>query len=263
MFKNMSIAKKMALGFGLVLVLTIGAGVYEIVSYLKMAHTYAEYAPTRLGQIHLVGDTSLAFKKQVQEWKDILLRGYNPEDFKKHTEGFHKWQEQVRKDIEGLKSGPYRLVSEENKKNLEEFIKKYDVLQGEYTEALKLYTAGAGGNFKEADAYVKGKDRGATDILDEIIDVAEKHTHQKVDQLKAQAMSIGTIIGIILLFSLLGGIIIAVIITRNISRPILAAAEKLSASSQQLSSSAQEMNATAEEVSSTVQQIAKGSETTA
>jgi len=218
---RMTIGKKLGWGFGVVLILTISAGGYGIVSYLKMAHTYAEYVPIQLGQFDLVGDTSLNFKKQVQEWKDILLRGHNPEDFKKYTEQFYKQQEEVRKDIADLKSGPYKLTSEKNKKLLEEFIKKYDVLNGEYAAALKLCTAYTGGNFKEADAYVRGKDRGATDFMDGIIEGAKKHTQQKLDQMKAQSISGGIIIGIVLFFATILSMIIGVRISQGITNPII------------------------------------------
>jgi methyl-accepting chemotaxis protein len=32
----------------------------------------------------------VAFKKQVQEWKDILLRGYNPSDLQKHSRQYRR-----------------------------------------------------------------------------------------------------------------------------------------------------------------------------
>jgi methyl-accepting chemotaxis protein len=32
----------------------------------------------------------LTFKKEVQEWKDVLLRGRDPEALKKYSDGFHQ-----------------------------------------------------------------------------------------------------------------------------------------------------------------------------
>src|SRR6266699_4201518 len=45
----------------------------------------------------------LDFKKQIQEWKDILLRGRDPEALKNYTAAFFQQEAAVKKDAEELK----------------------------------------------------------------------------------------------------------------------------------------------------------------
>src|SRR5258707_11433249 len=44
------------------------------------------------------------FKKQVQEWKDLLLRGQNHDDFQKYKDAFKKREATVKSQAEGLLS---------------------------------------------------------------------------------------------------------------------------------------------------------------
>ena len=41
-------------------------------------------------QQSIARDMRYTFKRQVQEWKDTLLRGHNPDDLKHYSESFHK-----------------------------------------------------------------------------------------------------------------------------------------------------------------------------
>src|ERR1700752_5170100 len=44
----------------------------------------------------------VSFKKQVQEWKDILLRGHTPDDLAKYTRQFHEQESSVLSGAEAL-----------------------------------------------------------------------------------------------------------------------------------------------------------------
>ena len=220
MFKNMNVGKKMALAFGIVMALTVGAGIYAVISYVRVVTYYAQYVPTRIEKVDLVNDTSIHLGKQTREWKNMLLRGSDPEALKAHKEKFSTEDQEVKKRIEELRNGPYKLNSEANKQKLEEFAKNYNQLQDEYAEALKIYAGGTEANIKAADAYVKGKDKEAADLLDEIVSGSKQYTLEQLENLKKEALSGGGVIFIILILSLLIGVIVTYIITRNISKPL-------------------------------------------
>lgn len=53
--------------------------------------------------INFARTAQLDFKMQVQEWKDILLRGNDPDLFKKYSEQFAQREAAVDQDLEALK----------------------------------------------------------------------------------------------------------------------------------------------------------------
>ena len=44
------------------------------------------------------------FKTQVQEWKNILIRGHDPDQMTKYQEGFNKSEKEVEADLAALKA---------------------------------------------------------------------------------------------------------------------------------------------------------------
>ena len=54
------------------------------------------------GQILHARTIQVSFKKQVQEWKDILLRGRNPEDLEKYRRNFNRQEHEVAQGVEAL-----------------------------------------------------------------------------------------------------------------------------------------------------------------
>lgn len=87
------------------------------------------------------------FKKQVQEWKDILLRGHTPEDLAKYTRQFHEKEQQVRAAADALLQ---QTQDVEAKQLLEQFLAAHVVLGQKYQQAYDAYVAGHS-DFKVAD----------------------------------------------------------------------------------------------------------------
>ncbi|MDD2839362.1 MAG: hypothetical protein PHX59_10440, partial [Sulfuricurvum sp.] len=75
---------------GMLLVVTIA-----MVSYGSILDTSIESSQKTLKQIDTARSIQVAFKKQVQEWKNILLRGEKPEKYEKYLKNFIKQEETV------------------------------------------------------------------------------------------------------------------------------------------------------------------------
>jgi ABC-type Zn uptake system ZnuABC Zn-binding protein ZnuA len=117
-------------------------------------------------------ELQLNLKKQVQEWKDILLRGHDPAARAKYTEAFHQREQEVRQAAGELER---ELEDPESKATIVEFQRAQQNMSDTYARALAAFVAANGQSPHEADSLVKGQDRARTDLLDK---VAERLTNR-------------------------------------------------------------------------------------
>lgn len=90
--------------------LALGAlflGILVNVLNLRNSHQKSEYGLDYAKNITTAVDTAreaqVNFKIQVQEWKNTMLRGYDPKMFMKYWESFNRYEAWVQKDLEELK----------------------------------------------------------------------------------------------------------------------------------------------------------------
>ncbi|HEX7404059.1 MAG TPA: methyl-accepting chemotaxis protein [Usitatibacter sp.] len=148
---------------------------------LFLAAGYAWYAIARLNdqlaatilsqtQIEATSDlarrTQLDFKKQVQEWKDLLIRGQDRELFDKHMKGFTERSAAVNQDLVSLNSQAVAIGLPST--FADKAIAEHDELDRKYLAAIKSYRADATSAL-EIDKAVRGMDRAPTDHVDELV----------------------------------------------------------------------------------------------
>ncbi len=105
------------------------------------------------------------FKKQVQEWKNILIRGHNQKDFDKYLGQFNQKEEAVAKGVNALLDLPD--LNEEARLGLNEFLIEHSKLGDSYRAALDAFNSDG---YRAADTRVRGLDRPPTNIFDEVFD---------------------------------------------------------------------------------------------
>ena len=105
------------------------------------------------------------FKKQVQEWKDILIRGYNPDDLAKYTTQFHMQEASVKIDAQELASTVDDPVA---KRLLSDFLTADETLSGKYQASYEVFVRNKF-DYKQADKLVRGQDRAPTDLFDKVV----------------------------------------------------------------------------------------------
>ncbi|WP_306590077.1 methyl-accepting chemotaxis protein [Geothrix sp. 21YS21S-4] len=97
------------------------------------------------------------FKTQVQEWKDLLLRGHDPEAFAKYRAGFEKAEGQVRADLDGLKA---LLAQTGGEPGLaEKALVEHRTMGERYRAALERFKASDPFSPRLVDQQVRGMDR--------------------------------------------------------------------------------------------------------
>ncbi|MES9936605.1 MAG: hypothetical protein ABW153_09180, partial [Sedimenticola sp.] len=79
---------------------------------------------------------TLDFKKQVQEWKNTLLRGHNPEDLDKYWERFQRLETKIQEEGKQLLS---RLQDTSMAQGLEQFLAEHREMGRAYREGLEVF----------------------------------------------------------------------------------------------------------------------------
>ena len=149
------------------------------------------------------------FKKQVQEWKDILLRGHNSEDLAKYTKQFHDKEQQVRAESKALTS---TVDDGEARQLLEQFAAAHLIMSQKYQQGYEAYLAGKA-DFKAADKVVRGQDRAPTDLFDQVVRRLETRVKESVEVQRESVLwnrnlALGVAGGLLLLLGVVGFLIV-------------------------------------------------------
>lgn len=117
------------------------------------------------------------FKTQVQEWKNILLRGRAPELFAKYGKGFDEQEGEVNKHLQELR-GTVTALGLEQRIRVDDVIAAFAKLGPAYREALKQYDRGAADPAGTVDKLVRGIDREPTKAIDGLVADIEAVAHE-------------------------------------------------------------------------------------
>ncbi len=133
--------------------------------------------------INAARSTQVHFKKQVQEWKNVLLRGHVQADFDKYWGKFVREEEIVAEHLDRLSEILIRLNLDPAE--AQEIKAELAQLGVAYREAIELFDPGADAPQRVVDAAVRGIDRAPTDALDaltdKILSAAAEHIGTNVD----------------------------------------------------------------------------------
>jgi methyl-accepting chemotaxis protein/methyl-accepting chemotaxis protein-1 (serine sensor receptor) len=190
----------------------------------------------------------VTFKKQVQEWKDVLLRGYNPEDLAKYSGQFRADAVKVGEMGSALRAS---ITDKDARLATEAFLQSYADMSGKYESALRVFTAAKGSNAREVDALVKGQDRAATDLIDAAVDALVKRANSAVASEKEAVARKIWAVSLVVLLAFAAIAAIAALTIRRITGALRDAVGKLSDTAKQVASAASQ-------VSSSSQSLAQG-----
>src|SRR5690606_23096219 len=147
----------------LVLMLVVAlAGVLTLAQDLRSYRLLMEGPQTTA---NLINETNLTFKTQVQEWKNVLLRGSKQSDLDRYWQQFQDSEKQVQallgKIIEQDLSGTFRerLVSLQS---------EHRGLGEKYRDGLQRFMA-AGRDPVAGDDMVRGIDRTTSEQLEQLV----------------------------------------------------------------------------------------------
>lgn len=162
-----------------------GASVFLVILIALFCFRYLSHAVTAYSDLmsgtlkssQMVDTANLEFKIQVQEWKNVLLRGSKPESLDKYWKQFESHESKVNAQLTALQT----LATNQNDPALVSQIKE---LLNEHTQLGVAYRKGkdvflaAGADPTVGDKAVTGIDRGASDKMSALV----KLLHEKADK---------------------------------------------------------------------------------
>ena len=168
----------------------------------------------------------IEFKAQVQEWKNMLLRGSDPQLLERHSKGFAETTKNVRSLLARLNEVAPKIGLPSTL--ADKALAEHEELDKHYADAFRLYREGDATSAHEVDKEVRGIDRPANEHIDAIAKQVREHGDQ-IDQLAIKAVSSerSTLVaGLVMLVLLAAAVslVVGVLTIAAISRRLSAAA---------------------------------------
>lgn len=118
-----------------------------------------------------VADLNIRFKTQVQEWKNTLIRGNDPQQLSKYWGRFNKAATEIQKRYQHL----LQTMPNNNsaKQHVQKFAQSYPDMLNAYRAGYDVFI-GSNKNISKADSRVSGIDRAPTESLTLAVDAVSR-----------------------------------------------------------------------------------------
>jgi methyl-accepting chemotaxis protein-1 (serine sensor receptor) len=201
--------------------LIVAAALVGIVRLNAASNEATRLQQQSLQQERSLGKVLVGFKIQVQEWKDVLLRGRDEQALTKHWSAFETREREVGENARSLGAA---LPDGEARVLLGKFVEEHRRIGDGYREGLARFKA-AGLDSSAGDRAVAGRDRAPTQLLQQVqtrieADTAAALETARADERQALYASIGS-----MLAAAVALLACAVWFSRALVRPVVHALE--------------------------------------
>ncbi|MGB4945931.1 MAG: hypothetical protein WBQ05_01830 [Candidatus Competibacter denitrificans] len=171
----------MALVAGMIaLIIVLLFGGWWASGRLLDATDFAYQQGLKLTQIvDMAREAQIAFQRQVQEWKNVLIRGSDPELRNKHWQGFEAQEAKMDKMLQSLSSNLSTLSMEEPTKEVKKTIAEHKLLGERYRKALDKQAVLDAKAQAAIDLEVRGMDRPTSAGIDSLVADLQKRVAQR------------------------------------------------------------------------------------
>lgn len=200
----------------LLAMLLIALACFQLLS--NGVQSYRELIEGPLHSSQLIDEANLQFKIQVQEWKNVLLRGKQPQEMNKYWQQFEDRQRDVQNILGEL--AQTQGLETSLKSRVQRLAQEHLALGQAYQKARDAYVAG-GADPSAGDAAVKGFDRAASEQMSELVVELRKQGQQQSLQISAAAdRTVWLGILVMLISGLLIGLLSLWLVNRSLVEPI-------------------------------------------
>ena len=212
----MKLSLKIPLAFAAALLLMFAGALYGIFALNQSINAYSATVQDNVANERMVSATLVAFKLQVQEWKDTLLRGKNPAQLDKYWSAFQRREKTVDKLTAELKT---TLPEGESRTLIERFAAAHVSMGEGYRKGFEAFKS-ADVDPTVGDKAVAGVDREPSVLLEQAArkiaaDSAQVAAKAAIDARHASEISVALMLGVLAL-AMIGGFLFS----RTVSRPL-------------------------------------------
>ena len=168
---NLKISTRLLLLTGTALLVLAGSGVFGFAVMTRInAVSMENIAVSALvtASVDEARSAQVAFKKQVQEWKNLLLRGHDPEKYQSYVKLFQQEHAEVVRLLTQLKATMTKLRFPTQ--TIDSAIAAHVALTRQYEDALKAIPPSDPRFSALVDQKVQGIDREPTKVIDDIVE---------------------------------------------------------------------------------------------
>jgi len=173
----------------LTITITLTLGTFSWISLNKLTKksdynlkSLSEYTTlvdnTRAAQVH--------FKKQVQAWKDLLLRGQNSNSYNNYYKEFQTEHKNVLDKLQNIEK-----LMKKNKLDTSLLVKSIstqEFMYNKYIDAIKNYSSSNAESYKIVDTMVNGIDRVPTDNMDKLVMQIQKSSNTAISSMVKESV---------------------------------------------------------------------------
>ena len=167
---NIKIATRLGVFTGLLMLTILAVGLYGSLR-LRESNDHLTQALHNTALLEASVDQArsaqVQFKIQVQEWKNLLLRGHDPAAFEKYQTEFKRKSDETQTELKKLQGTLKELGL--NPAWVDDALSSHLALGGAYLEAAQKYVPADASSPQLVDGLVKGMDREPTKKMDAIV----------------------------------------------------------------------------------------------
>jgi methyl-accepting chemotaxis protein len=228
MFSNFKIATKLSLLVGILVVALVAIGVFGIYALRQAQAINAANFDTAHSMVDAVDSARAAevsFKIQIQEFKNVLLRGHDQKDYDKYLAAFSKRSAVIGKEFDDVQHVMKKLGMQST--TVEEARRMHGEIIQQYVDGLKQFEIGKPESSQAVDRLVRGKDRPLEEKIEAIVGTLQKFSEKEGARLAEAALAesnrVAASLGLLVALIALLAVGAAVVVTRGITGPIRAA----------------------------------------
>ncbi|GKT20518.1 methyl-accepting chemotaxis protein [Acidovorax sp. SUPP3334] len=212
----MKLSRKLPLVFTLALLLLFAAALVGIGRLNAALTTYQTTVATSTDQERMASDILRDFQVQVQEWKNVLLRGKEDAQLSRYWTAFEKSESQVQTQARKLLG---ELPAGNVRERIGQFLEAHQRMGVAYRKGLEAFKA-AGRDPQVGDRAVQGMDREPAQLLEQTGELIGKASAAVALDAQSTARQATWVSLTVMLVVCAAGIIGAVLFSRTVTGPL-------------------------------------------